>query len=124
MKRLYSLKGRRSFKEIYSNGRKFRGKGIIIFVLRDNRGMTAEKQSKFRDVKIGISVTKKLGKAHKRNWIKRRIKSICNDLIDQMNDGISIIIKPGSGMGTMNFEDLRLDITGVFRKAGVINDSG
>ena len=34
-------------------------------------------KSKFENYKIGFSVSKKLGKANKRNKLKRRLKEIC-----------------------------------------------
>ena len=124
MKKVLSLKGRKSFSSVFLKGRKKRGKGVIIFVLKRSKSEKLDSQSDFRDIKIGISVSKKIGKAYKRNWIKRRIKAVCYELIEQMNEGISIIIKPGPESLDMSFGDLRNDIIEVFKHAGVINESG
>lgn len=124
MKRAYSLKGRKSYNSVFLKGRKKRGKGVIIFVLKRSRSEKLDNQSDFRDVKLGISISRKLGKANRRNWIKRRIRSVCYELIDQMNDGLSIIIKPGQESLNMSYEELRSDIIGVLKNSGVINESG
>ncbi len=124
MKRAYSLKGRKSYNSVFLKGRKKRGRGVIIFVLRRSRSEKLDNRSDSKDVKLGISVSRKLGKAYKRNWIKRRIRSICYELIDQMNDGLSIIIKPGPELLDMSYEELRNDIIVVFKNTGVINESG
>ena len=124
MKKAFSLKGRKSFSTVFLKGRKKRGKGVIIFVLKRSKSDKLDNQSDFRDIKIGISVSKKIGKAYKRNWIKRRIKAVCYDLIEYMNEGFSIIIKPGPESLNMSFEELRGDIITVFKHAGVINESG
>ena len=124
MKRVYSLKGRKSYDSVFVKGRKKRGKGVIIFVLKRSRSEKTDNRSDFRDVKVGISVSRRLGKANRRNWIKRRIRSVCHELIDQMNDGLSIIIKPVPESLEMSFEELRSDIIGVLRNTGVINESG
>ena len=124
MKKAFSLKGRKSFSSVFLKGRKKRGKGVIIFVLKRSKSEKLDSQSDFRDIKIGISVSKRIGKAYKRNWIKRRIKAVCYELIEQMNEGFSIIIKPGPESLDMSFEELRIDIISVFKHAGVINESG
>ena len=125
MKRAYSLKGRKSYNSVFLKGRKKRGKGVIIFVLKRNKSEKLDRrQTDFRDIRIGISVSKRIGKAYKRNWIKRRIKAVCYELIEQMNEGFSIIIKPGPESLDMSFEELRSDIVTVFKHAGVINESG
>lgn len=123
MKRAYSLKGRKSYNSVFLKGRKKRGKGVIIFVLKRNRS-EKHNQSDFRDIKVGIAVSRKLGKANRRNWIKRRIRSVCYELVDQMNEGLSIIIKPGQESLDMSYEELRSDIIGVLKNSGVINESG
>lgn len=124
MKRTYSLKGRKSYNSVFLKGRKKRGKGVIIFVLKRSRSEKPDNQSDFRDIKVGIAVSRKLGKANRRNWIKRRIRSVCNEFIDQMKDGLSIIIKPGQESLEMSYEELRSDIIGVLKNSGVINESG
>ena len=114
MKRIYSLKSRESYKFIFLNGKKIRGKGNIIFVI---------KNSSSDDIKIGIAIDKKLGNAVKRNWIKRRIRAVCMDLIIQMNHGFSIIIKPVPENGMMKFEELRSELFMLFKKGGLLNGS-
>ncbi|MCL1865502.1 MAG: ribonuclease P protein component [Spirochaetes bacterium] len=114
MKRIYSLKSRESYKFIFLNGKKIRGKGNIIFFI---------KNSSLNDIKIGIAIDKKLGNAVKRNWIKRRIRAVCTDLIIQMNRGFLIIIKPVPENVMMNFEDLKSELVMLFKKAGALNGS-
>jgi len=114
VKRIYSLKSRESYKFIFLNGKKIRGKGNIIFIV---------KNSSLDDIKIGIAINKKLGNAVKRNWIKRRIRAVCTELIIQMNRGFSIIIKPVPENGLMNFEELKSELVMLFKKGGVLNES-
>lgn len=124
MKRVNSLKGRKIFQEVFQNGRKSRRSGITVFVLKDNRKIKGEDQSEKGDVKIGISVSRHYGKACKRNLIKRRIRAVCNELIDHINNEFLIIIKPGSGSDKLSFEDLKFEMVAIFRNTGVIDGSG
>jgi len=123
VKRVYSLKSRESYKFIFLKGKKIRGRGNIIFVLKNSAIENSNDERAFSDIKIGIAVGKKLGKANKRNWIKRRIRAVCSGLILQMNDGFSIIIKPGPGNEMMSFEELKRDLVTLFKNAGVLNGS-
>jgi ribonuclease P protein component len=121
VKRVYSLKSRESYKIIFFKGKRLRGKGNIIFVLKNSTGEKWNNKSAFSEIKIGIAVNKKLGKANKRNWIKRRIRAVCTELINQMNDGFSIIIKPGPEITAMSFGELRGELIMLFRNAGVLD---
>jgi len=124
VKRVNSLKGRKIFKEVFQNGKKSRRSGITVFVLKDKRKIIGGDQSEIGDVKIGISVSRHYGKACKRNLIKRRIRAVCNELIDRINNGFVIIIKPGSGSDKLSYEDLKFEMVAIFRNTGVIDGSG
>ena len=123
MKRVYSLKSRESYKFIFFKGKKIRGRGNIIYVLKNSAIDKSNNESAFSTVKIGIAVGKKLGKANKRNWIKRRIRAVCSELIVQMNDGFSVIVKPGPENEMMSFDELKSDLVTLFRNSGVLNAS-
>lgn len=123
MKRVYSLKSRESYKFIFFKGKKIRGRGNIIYVLKNSAIDKSNNESAFNTIKIGIAVGKKLGKANKRNWIKRRIRAVCSELIVQMNDGFSVIVKPGPENEMMSFEELKSDLVTLFRNSGVLNAS-
>ena len=123
MKRVYSLKSRDSYKFIFLKGKRIRGRGSVIFVLKNSKIDTIKNGTASSNVKIGIAIGKKLGKANKRNWIKRRIRAVCSGLIEQMNEGYSIIIKPGPENEMMSYEELKSDLVTLFSNAGVINES-
>lgn len=122
MKKAYSLKGKKSYTDVFTHGRKFRGRYFIVFLLKRGDAIK-ENNSGIRDIKIGISINRKLGKAHERNRIKRRIRAVCNNLKDDMNDKISIIIKPGPGSKESGFKDFENDLVSIFKNSGVINDN-
>jgi len=125
VKRVYSLKRRNLFKEVYRKGRKFRGKGIQIFVveLKENdeiKSYTAA-SSGYKQIKIGVTISKRYGKANARNRAKRRIKSICAELLNEMEDGYCMIIRPGINFKEISYEQSRIYIRSLLQKAGVIN---
>ena len=58
------LRKNREFQTVYRRGKNFWNKDFTIFIRPTNRNK----------VKFGVSITKKFGKANKRNLIKRRIR--------------------------------------------------
>ncbi len=62
----HRLKKNRQFNYIFRKGEKFSTKNFNLFVIK----------SKYKNYKIGYSISKKEGKANKRNKLRRRIKEI------------------------------------------------
>lgn len=63
---MHSLKKNKDFNFIYKKGERVSTDNFTLFVVK----------SKFFDYRIGFSINKKLGKANKRNLLKRRLKEI------------------------------------------------
>jgi len=122
VKRVYSLKGKKSYSKVFVKGRKKKGKGVVVFVLKDNTIEETDNQDNIKKIKVGISISKKIGKANKRNLLKRRVRSICHELLNDMNDGLSVIVKPYPESLYMSYSELKSDIEGLFRYTGVINE--
>ena len=64
---MHRLRKNKEFNYIYKKGERVSTEHFTLFVVK----------SKFENYKIGFSVSKKLGKANKRNMLKRRLKEIC-----------------------------------------------
>lgn len=62
----HRLKKNRQFNYIYRKGEKVKSKNFNLFIIN----------SKFKTYKIGYSISKKEGKANKRNLLKRRLREI------------------------------------------------
>ena len=64
---MHRLRKNKEFNYIYKKGERVSTEHFTLFVVK----------SKFENYKIGFSVSKKLGKANKRNKLKRSLKEIC-----------------------------------------------
>lgn len=80
MKKIQTLKNKKEFDFVYKNSIKYRSQICDICVL-ENRAMDSF-YAKFKKSQrlniIGLSVSKKIGKAVERNLIKRRLRAICS----------------------------------------------
>ena len=56
-------------------------------------------------VRVGISVSSKLGNAVLRNQIKRQIRSMCDELIDYEKNTLDIVIVAKQDFLTRTFDD-------------------
>lgn len=119
VKRRYSIKGRRSFKDVIVNGRRFYSKGIRMIVHIQPAHATLfignESVSHF-----SVAVNKNFGDAVERNKIRRRIKSILNTLLPQIQQGFAVIIFPDETCKTMPYTHLSGLITKLLLRSGVL----
>jgi len=121
VKKEHTLKGREPFKEVIRKGSRLHESGIQIIVYKHKifRNNQVETGDSIIKTKIGISISKKFGKAHDRNKARRRIRSMFHDLIFSMNDGYSIIITANQDFRALSYNNSKETLLSLLRKAGV-----
>lgn len=67
--------------------------------------------------RIGISVSKKLGKAVVRNKIKRQVRMMVNEVYDYRNNKLDLIIIVRNKYLNNTYKDNRLDLEKLIKKA-------
>lgn len=110
MKKELRIKKNKDFQAVFKKGRSFANRQFVIYVL------PKDSQQEFR---IGLSVSKKLGNAVKRNQIKRYMRRSFHELkenIVESNDYVAIARQPVSDM---NFHDIKKSLTHVLKVAKV-----
>lgn len=101
----HRLKKNSQFQYIYRKGERFSSNNFILYRVK----------SKFNNFKIGYSVSKKVGKAWKRNLLRRRLKEIIrlNNLLEK---GYNYILQTKIGAGELDYKEIERQVFLIFKK--------
>lgn len=99
----HRLKKKVQFNYIFRKGEKISSKYFNLFVTK----------SKYNNYKIGYSISKKIGKANKRNLLKRRLKEIVR-LNKLPENGKNYILQAKIGASELNYQEIEKQIVRLF----------
>ncbi len=104
---MHRLRKNKEFNYIYKKGERVSTKHFTLFVVK----------SKFENYKIGFSVSKKLGKANKRNKLKRRLKEICRRYV-KIPPYRNYVLLARNDAQNVDFIFLKEEVVKLFEKYG------
>lgn len=104
LKNKLRLKRNKEFSYIYRKGGKTKGRYVSIYAIKGSREM-----------KIGFSLSKKVGNAVIRNLYKRRLHEIFKDLLPTMKVSKYIVVASPS-IREASFQDLKADVLAAVRR--------
>lgn len=105
------LKSDREFKYIYSKGKSFANKKLVLYYIYNKNAAP----------KVGISVSKKVGKAVKRNYLRRIIKENLRNKFE-LKKNISIILIVRVGADDLNYDTMGKSMNHIFKKCGLLEN--
>ena len=106
------LRKRKEFAYLYNNGVAKHTEHLTVVYL----------PTKHRALKIGFSVAKKIGKAHTRNLVKRRLRSIVRDIISVLPDNYNMVVIAKAGIENVTYDVLKKEAELLFSKTGLKKD--
>ncbi|KIP21347.1 Ribonuclease P protein component [Anoxybacillus ayderensis] len=112
MKKKYRIKKNDEFQEVFQRGTSVANRQFVLYVL-DQPG-----QCYFR---IGLSVSKKIGKAVVRNRVKRYIRQVFHEERDRIEAGKDYVIIARMPVATMGYEEVKKSLLHVLRRANVFH---
>ena len=104
------LRKRKEFAYLYNNGSAKHTTNLTLVYL----------PTKKRTLKVGFSVAKKIGKAHVRNLIKRRLRSIVRDVIPTLPNDYNVVIIARAGVDNLTYQELKKQTLQLFEKTGLV----
>ena len=100
----HRLKKNSQFNYIYKKGERVHTENFTLFVVR----------SKFENYKIGFSISKKLGKANKRNLLKRRLREIVRAI--PVPTHFNFVLMAKENATSLDFLSLKKEVSKIFEK--------
>lgn len=110
MRNINSLKKNEEFQVVYRNGKSYANRYLIIYVLENHKDM----------VRLGISVSKKVGNSVVRHRIARLIRESYRLNKDAFGKGLDIVVIARAGAKDKKFQEIEsayLHIARLYRKA-------
>lgn len=107
------LTKRKEFGYIYKKGRSVYSKHLMLVYV----------PTKLKNIRVGFSVSKKVGKAHTRNLIKRRLRAIIQDMLKQnLLKTNNYIFVANNSIVELSYEELVAQVRYVLNKEGLLNE--
>ncbi|MFI3210854.1 MAG: ribonuclease P protein component [Peptostreptococcaceae bacterium] len=105
------LRKDKEFRKVYQRGKSFANKYLVIYIMKNN----------LDDNRLGISVSKKIGKAIIRNKVKRRIREAYRLHIDEKLtiNGYDIIFIARKPSSDCSYTDIEKSVISLFKKSNL-----
>ena len=110
MERCYRLQKNRAFQYVYRKGHSAACRDLVMLVAPG------------RELKVGFSVSKKVGKAVTRNKVKRRLRECFRPYLGDVKNGLYVIVaRPAAAEAA--FDTLQKDVQYLLKKQGALKTS-
>ncbi|MEA5059513.1 MAG: ribonuclease P protein component [Candidatus Pelethousia sp.] len=110
MKRCFSLKRNKQFRQVYRKGKSLASRSMVIIYARSKSDM----------VHVGFSVSKKLGNSVTRNRIKRRLREAFRPMVSEALPGYDLIFIAREAVKEAEFSAIENAMRYLMRKAGLL----
>jgi ribonuclease P protein component len=119
LKKKYSLKGRICYRSVYSQGTRIRRQTFNAFVLKNcSKKKTQVCNQHESNGKLGVVVTKRIGKAHERNKARRRFRAAFSQSITLTAFDHCIIVRLHDNFLDIDFDFIKSDIQEFLKRTG------
>ncbi|PAF49270.1 ribonuclease P protein component [Helicobacter sp. 12S02232-10] len=105
-----SLKNKKEFSIVYKKGNRRYARNFTLYLLALNDKDLSFFRPKlpYCDFLLGLSVSKKVGKAVERNFIKRRIRFMCRNHFEKLKN-YALVFVAKEGLVTTSYAELEQD---------------
>ena len=112
MKKSFRVKREKDFKAIFKDGTSFANRKFVVYQLENQ-------QNHFR---VGLSVSKKLGKAVTRNQIKRRIRHILLSVREHLADNVDFVVIARKGVEGLDYAEMEKNLLHVLKLSKIYRE--
>ena len=118
-----AIKEHHLYNKTYRSSRRFFGRYVCIYVLKDTHARLLQKDHPKKIIvnRFGISVSKKVGSAVKRNRAKRIIRAAYAPLEDMLQKGFLIVVSAKPEIEGAKSTDILNEMRYAFKKLEMID---
>ena len=109
MNKVYSLKKNIEFKKVYSQGKNYWNRNLILYVKKNNYNYN----------RVGFTITKKIRNSEVRNKIRRRLKEVYRLNMQNMNLGYDLIFIPKKNTVDISYQELESAMLHILKISGI-----
>lgn len=107
---VYTIKKNNHFKRVYAKGKSFVSPTLVTYVMKSRRGQ----------IYYGITASKKVGIAVKRNRARRLIRESFRELLPYIKDGYSIVFVARAKTPFVKCQNVAVEMKKHLSKAGLL----
>jgi len=104
--RKYRIHQEKQYKKIFAKGKKQVGRYMVLLFLPNHLEWT----------RIGIITSKKVGKAHERNYAKRRLRAILWENFSSIPAGYDMVLIARVSIQSADYEKIQKDFLHLLKK--------
>lgn len=112
MQKKFRLTKKEDYRVVYRHGKSTANHQFVVYYL---------KRPKHEHLRLGISVSKKVGNAVVRNRIRRRVKEIVRHHIDAILPRYDLVLIARIGAAEQDFHAMEKSILHVLKRAKLVN---
>lgn len=121
-----AVKEHHLYNKAYRSSKRFFGRYVCVYVLKDTHARLLQKSHPQKLVvnRFGISVSKKIGTAVKRNRAKRIIRAAYAPLEDKLKKGYLVIVTAKPEIDGKKSNDIQNELRYAFKKLDMLESRG
>lgn len=98
------------FRTVYRKGKSFSNQLLVLYILKNRKELN----------RVGISVSKKVGKSVVRSRVKRLISESYRINKEEIKKGYDFVFVARTAANDKNFSDIEKALKNLFKKAGLV----
>lgn len=112
MKKENRLRSNMEFIRVYTEGKSYGNKNLVLYVRKNDIGIT----------RVGFTVSKKIGKSVVRNKVKRRMREICRLEFHRLKNGYDLVFVPKKNVVDISYKELESSMLHILKISNVLKD--
>ena len=121
-----AVKEHHLYNKTYRSSKRFFGRYVCVYVLKDTHARLLQKNHPLKVMvnRFGISVSKKIGTAVKRNRAKRIIRAAYAPLEDKLRKGYLIVVSAKPEIAGRKSPEIQSELRYAFKKLDMLEKHG